>query len=97
MSSHRSAAAGSPSLHDLITTAEIIVCSGPGGVGKTTIAAALAIAAAERGRRAVVVTIDPARRLADALGLRGGLTNAPTRVELPGEAGPSGRRASSGR
>ncbi len=83
MSSHRSAAAGSPSLHDLITTAEIIVCSGPGGVGKTTIAAALAIAAAERGRRAVVVTIDPARRLADALGLRGGLTNAPTRVELP--------------
>ena len=79
-------AASRASLDDLVSTASIIVCSGPGGVGKTTTAAALAIAAAERGRRAVVVTIDPARRLADALGLRGGLTNAPTRVELPPRA-----------
>jgi anion-transporting ArsA/GET3 family ATPase len=49
----------------------VVVCVGVGGVGKTTTAAALGVAAAEAGRRVVVVTIDPARRLADALGLRG--------------------------
>jgi anion-transporting ArsA/GET3 family ATPase len=66
---------------------QVILCCGPGGVGKTTTAAALALAAAQRGERAVVVTIDPAKRLADALGLRA-LTNQPTRVDaadLPGE------------
>lgn len=47
----------------------IAVCVGCGGVGKTTIAAALGVEAARRGRRALVLTIDPARRLADALGL----------------------------
>ena len=48
----------------------IVVCCGSGGVGKTTTAAALAVRAAERhGRRTVVLTIDPARRLAQALGL----------------------------
>ena len=47
----------------------VIVCTGAGGVGKTTTAAALALHAAERGRRVVVLTIDPARRLAQALGL----------------------------
>jgi anion-transporting ArsA/GET3 family ATPase len=47
----------------------IIVCCGSGGVGKTTTAAVLALAGARRGRDAVVVTIDPARRLANALGL----------------------------
>lgn len=52
-------------LHD----ARVVICAGSGGVGKTTTAAVLAIAAARRGRRSVVVTIDPARRLADALGL----------------------------
>jgi anion-transporting ArsA/GET3 family ATPase len=46
------------------------VCVGPGGVGKTTISAALALRAALGGSRACVVTIDPARRLADALGVR---------------------------
>ncbi len=46
----------------------VLVCVGTGGVGKTTIAAALGIAAARRGRRVLVLTIDPARRLADALG-----------------------------
>lgn len=71
------------SLAGLLATARIVVCSGPGGVGKTTTAAALAIAAAGRGRRVVVVTIDPARRLADALGLPDGLPNRPTRIELP--------------
>jgi anion-transporting ArsA/GET3 family ATPase len=48
---------------------EIIVCCGSGGVGKTTTAAALGLRAAEAGRRVVVLTIDPARRLAQSLGL----------------------------
>jgi anion-transporting ArsA/GET3 family ATPase len=47
----------------------IIVCTGSGGVGKTTTSAALAVRAAEQGRRVVVLTIDPARRLAQSLGL----------------------------
>ncbi|NUS73400.1 MAG: ArsA family ATPase [Corynebacteriales bacterium] len=50
-------------------TKRIIVCCGSGGVGKTTLAAALALRGAELGRRTVVLTIDPARRLAQALGL----------------------------
>lgn len=54
----------------------ILVCVGCGGVGKTTVAAALALEAARAGRRALVLTIDPARRLADALGLEE-LTNEP--------------------
>jgi anion-transporting ArsA/GET3 family ATPase len=60
----------------------IIVCVGPGGVGKTTTAAALGLACAEEGRRAVVITVDPAKRLADALGIEN-LTNKPTPVPLP--------------
>ncbi|MCU1537678.1 MAG: arsenite efflux ATP-binding protein ArsA [Humibacillus sp.] len=48
---------------------DIIVCCGSGGVGKTTTAAALGLRAAESGRRVVVLTIDPARRLAQSLGL----------------------------
>lgn len=55
-----------------------IVVAGGGGVGKTTISAALAAAAAEDGSRALVVTVDPARRLADALGVK--LSNDPTAV-----------------
>ncbi len=47
----------------------VIVCCGSGGVGKTTTAAAMALRAAERGRRVVVLTIDPARRLAQSMGL----------------------------
>ncbi|GIM99767.1 ArsA family ATPase [Planomonospora venezuelensis] len=47
----------------------IIVCCGSGGVGKTTTAAALGLRAAERGRHAVVLTVDPARRLAQSMGL----------------------------
>jgi anion-transporting ArsA/GET3 family ATPase len=47
----------------------IVVCCGSGGVGKTTTAAAVGVRAAEAGRRAVVLTIDPARRLAQSLGL----------------------------
>lgn len=71
----------------LIDDAAVLVCCGSGGVGKTTTAAALGLQAAARGRRAVVVTIDPAKRLADALGVPGGLTNDPVRlpVDAPGE------------
>ncbi|MEV4558307.1 ArsA family ATPase [Kitasatospora sp. NPDC049285] len=47
----------------------IVVCCGSGGVGKTTTAAAIGLRAAERGRRVVVLTIDPARRLAQSMGL----------------------------
>lgn len=63
-------------------TTGIIVCCGSGGVGKTTTSAALALRAAERGRRVVVLTIDPARRLAQALGIET-LDNTPRPVELP--------------
>ncbi len=69
-------------LDTIVGEAQIIVSCGSGGVGKTTSAAAIALHAARIGRRVVVVTIDPARRLADAFGLSDGLTNEPTRVEL---------------
>lgn len=58
----------------------IVVCCGSGGVGKTTTAAALGVRAAERGRKAVVLTIDPARRLAQSMGIDQ-LDNIPRRVE----------------
>lgn len=60
-------------------TVGVIVCCGAGGVGKTTTAAALALRAAEAGRSVVVLTIDPARRLAQSLGLE----------ELDNTPGPS--------
>jgi len=63
----------------VLDTAKIIVCCGSGGVGKTTTAAALALRAAERGRRTVVLTIDPARRLAQSMGLTE-LDNSPRAV-----------------
>jgi anion-transporting ArsA/GET3 family ATPase len=62
---------------------EIVVCCGSGGVGKTTTSAALALRAAERGRKVVVLTIDPARRLAQAMGIHQ-LDNTPRPV--PGVA-----------
>ncbi len=73
-----------PSLANGLSHARVLVCAGTGGVGKTTIAAALGIEAARRGRRALVLTIDPARRLADALGLSG-LDSKPMPVDLPDE------------
>jgi anion-transporting ArsA/GET3 family ATPase len=57
------------SVAGLLSEHSVIVCVGSGGVGKTTIAAALALRAAAEGKRAMVLTIDPARRLAQALGL----------------------------
>ena len=64
----------------------IVVCCGSGGVGKTTTSAALALRAAERGRKVVVLTIDPARRLAQSMGIEQ-LDNTPRRVPLSGAAG----------
>ncbi len=68
------------SISGVVAGSRVVVCCGSGGVGKTTTAAVIALEAARQGRRAVVVTIDPARRLADALGLEG-LTNTPARID----------------
>jgi anion-transporting ArsA/GET3 family ATPase len=59
----------STGLLDVLLERRILVCVGSGGVGKTTTAATLALAAARRGKRTLVLTIDPARRLANSLGL----------------------------
>ncbi|WP_433730076.1 ArsA family ATPase [Nocardia sp. CA-129566] len=66
-------------------TARVVVCCGSGGVGKTTTAAAIGLRAAEQGRKVVVLTIDPARRLAQSLGVAD-LDNSPQRVALGPEA-----------
>ena len=74
-------------LSQLVGSARILVCVGRGGVGKTTMSALLARQAAASGRRALVLTIDPARRLADALGIAA-LTDEPVLLndpKLPGE------------
>ncbi|MFJ5047132.1 ArsA-related P-loop ATPase [Streptomyces sp. NPDC088719] len=80
-------AGGDPSVAWLDTDAllddpgiRIVVCCGSGGVGKTTTAAALGVRAAERGRKVVVLTIDPARRLAQSMGIDR-LDNVPRRVD----------------
>lgn len=61
----------------------VVICCGAGGVGKTTTAAAMALHAAEHGRTVAVLTIDPARRLAQSLGMNE-LTNDPQPVEIEG-------------
>jgi anion-transporting ArsA/GET3 family ATPase len=72
----------------------IIVCCGSGGVGKTTTSAALALRAAERGRKVVVLTIDPARRLAQSMGIEA-LDNTPRPVpEVVSTSSTTGDRAS---
>jgi anion-transporting ArsA/GET3 family ATPase len=68
-----------------VRDSHVLVTTGAGGVGKTTTAAALGLAAARAGRRTLVLTIDPARRLAQAMGLEG-LSDEPSRVEVPGAA-----------
>ncbi len=72
-------------LFELIESKKTIVTLGPGGVGKTTISAAIAIEAAYKGRKVAVVTIDPAKRLAGALGLKS-LSNTPTSITLGTQA-----------
>lgn len=69
---------------EVVRDAAVVISAGSGGVGKTTTSAAIGVAAAREGRRVVVVTIDPARRLADALGIGGdGLGNEPQRIDGP--------------
>ncbi len=74
------------SLEALALGSSVIVCCGSGGVGKTTISASFAVEAARHGRKACVVTIDPARRLADSLGVKE-LANTPAKIDgdWPGE------------
>ena len=67
-------------LADRLADKRVIICAGSGGVGKTTCSAAIALGLAARGQRVAVVTIDPAKRLADALGLES-LSDAPSRID----------------
>ncbi len=76
---------GTHHIKTLIEEKNIIICAGSGGVGKTTLAAALGLLSAKLGRRACVVTIDPAKRLANALGIDE-LSNTPTFIDT-GEKG----------
>jgi anion-transporting ArsA/GET3 family ATPase len=76
---------------ELVEQRHIVICCGTGGVGKTTTAATLAIEGARRGRNTVVVTIDPAKRLANALGIAQ-LSN--TAHEIPRERWDADRTAS---
>ncbi len=73
------AAARERDLAEAIAERHVLVCTGSGGVGKTTTAASIALAAAAQGRRTLVLTIDPARRLAQSLGLSS-LDNTPRQV-----------------
>ena len=69
-------------LDELVRRHDVVICAGSGGVGKTTTAASVALHAALGGRRTIVMTIDPAKRLADALGMHAaGLPNTPMAVE----------------
>src|SRR3954454_22790297 len=68
------------SITALVSGQQVLVCCGSGGVGKTTIAAVLALEGARQGRRTCVITIDPAKRLADALGLED-LSDAPSEID----------------
>ncbi len=70
------------SLAPLVEERRIFVCAGTGGVGKTSVSAALGLGAAKRGKRVLVLTIDPSRRLAEALGIR---QNTPEPVLLAAE------------
>ena len=75
-----------PSLAALVATQRLIICVGSGGVGKTTVAASIGLRAAREGRRVMVLTIDPAKRLANALGLSR-FGNDETRIDVPGAKG----------
>ncbi len=70
----------------ILATRRLVVCVGAGGVGKTTLAAAMGVSAANHGRHVLVLTIDPARRLADALGVEG-LGDSATEVPVQGASG----------
>ena len=73
-------------LTEALASKGVVICCGSGGVGKTTTAAAVGLGAARRGERVLVITIDPAKRLADALGVRE-VGNEETQVRLPRTTG----------
>ena len=77
------------SVVDLIGRKQVVICAGSGGVGKTTTSAAIATGMADRGLKTAVLTIDPAKRLANSLGLTE-LGNEEARVELPPLADSAG-------
>lgn len=82
----RDASADRPGLDALLASKEMVVVCGSGGTGKTTVSAAMGAVAAQRlGARVLVLTVDPARRLATALGLTA-LGNTEVQVDLPGRA-----------
>ncbi len=72
-------------LDEILRRHRVVICAGSGGVGKTTTAASLAVRAALSGKRTMVLTIDPAKRLADALGVRG-IGNVSSAVTVDGVA-----------
>jgi anion-transporting ArsA/GET3 family ATPase len=77
-------------LESIVDTRRVVITVGAGGVGKTTTAAALSVAAAQRGKRVLCLTIDPARRLAQSLGLETMTTEAvevdPSKFRRPGDS-----------
>ncbi len=77
---------GRRTIADVVATHDVVVCSGSGGVGKTTTAASIGLLGAASGRRSIVLTIDPAKRLADSLGIKE-LGNEPTVVKLGSDSG----------
>jgi len=77
---------GNPGVADLIGRKQVVICAGSGGVGKTTTSAAIATGMADRGLKTAVLTIDPARRLANSLGLTE-LGNEEARVQLDSSSG----------
>ena len=81
-------------IHELVTTRRVLCVVGPGGVGKTTTAAALGVCAAQAGRRVLVITIDPARRLASAMGLAE-LAQVAREVRVPDPSGAAVSRSAS--
>lgn len=84
---------GARPIDRIVKDGRLVVCVGPGGVGKTTLAAALGVRAAMLGRRVFVLTIDPARRLADALDLSGQIGDAAHRVSLDAISAPGSLEA----
>jgi anion-transporting ArsA/GET3 family ATPase len=71
---------GAGAISDLVANHGVLICCGSGGVGKTTIAAVIALEGARQGRNTCVITIDPAKRLADALGLDD-LSDTPSEID----------------
>lgn len=77
-------------IQELLQNHRVIVCCGSGGVGKTTVSATLAITAAKQGKRVIVITIDPAKRLATSLGLKSLSSDATDITNLISESPISG-------